>query len=146
MSATKFQFGKASLSRIAEIDPLLMKVLFRAIRISSTRIDGVDFGVPKYGGFRTVSDQQELYAIGRTTELHRSPVTHADGVEKKSKHQSKKAVDVIPFVDGKPVWNDEALFHKIAVCMLQASSELGIRLAWGGNWSTFKDLPHYELL
>lgn len=47
------------------------------------------------GGLRSLADQQRLYAIGRTTQKWRAPVTKADGIRSKSIHQSGLAVDII---------------------------------------------------
>ena len=33
----------------------------------------------------------------------------------------------------------------VAAAMLQASSELGIPLEWGGLWKGFCDRPHFQL-
>jgi len=61
-----------------------------------------------------------------------------------------RAVDVVPY----PIdWNDTKRFHVMAGLVLGIASEMGIELAWGGDWNRnwvytdqrFHDLPHYEL-
>lgn len=42
-------------------------------------------------------------------------------------------------------WMDRAAFARLAVDVKAAAAELGIQIQWGGDWSHFKDLPHYEL-
>jgi len=60
----------------------------------------------------------------------------------RSKHLTGHAVDVVPT----PVsWEPEA-FYPIAIAMKQASDILDIPIVWGGDWRTFKDYPHFELV
>jgi peptidoglycan L-alanyl-D-glutamate endopeptidase CwlK len=40
---------------------------------------------------------------------------------------------------------DWPLFHLLAAAMKAAARELGVAIAWGGDWRTFKDGPHFEL-
>lgn len=139
--AQKYQWGKTSLERMKGIDERLVKVLFRAIRIASKKLDGVDMSIPEFGGLRTADEQNKLFENG---------FSKCDGYEKKSYHQSGKAIDVIPYIKGKNVYSmkkteQELYFHKVAVCMLEASNKEGVRLDWGGNWKGFMDRPHFEI-
>lgn len=92
---------------------------------------------------RSDSAQQALYAKGRTAP---GPiVTRADGVTKKSKHQLQAdgyghAVD-LAFLDaqGRPSW-DEA--HPWGVFGALAKYH---GATWGGDWTSFRDLPHLEV-
>jgi len=36
-------------------------------------------------------------------------------------------------------------YQELAEVMKKAAQELGIALIWGGDWTTFKDGPHFEL-
>tara|TARA_R110001592_G_scaffold144715_3_gene368041 strand:- start:1414 stop:1842 length:429 start_codon:yes stop_codon:yes gene_type:complete len=139
--AQRFNWGKTSIKRMEGIDERLIRVLFRAIRISSKKKDGVDFTIPQLAGLRTADQQNKLFENG---------FSKCDGYEKKSYHQSGRAVDVIPYIKGKNVYNlDETekqlLFYKVAVCMLEASNKEGVQLNWGGNWSSWLDRPHFEI-
>ena len=148
MGAKKYQWGSTSIERMKGIDERLMKILFRAIRISSRRIDGIDMTIPIFGGLRTSEDQNGLFLQG---------VTRADGYEKKSYHQTGLAIDVIPYVQKEGVKGNaiytkkvspkerELLFYKVSCCILEAAAREGVKLQWGGNWSSFKDLPHFEI-
>jgi peptidoglycan L-alanyl-D-glutamate endopeptidase CwlK len=77
-----------------------------------------------------------------------------------SKHLPQKdghghAVDLYPFVNGKMVndWNVPWLTKEqsakawadVPAAMKKAATELGVKITWGGDWTTFKDGPHYEL-
>lgn len=91
-------------------------------------------------GNRTTSEQQALYAQGRTKPGR--IVTNADGIKKKSNHQGGRAVDCT-FVDahGKPHWPDAAPWKEYGT----AAKSLGLK--WGGDFKSMKggDRPHVEL-
>jgi peptidoglycan L-alanyl-D-glutamate endopeptidase CwlK len=65
-------------------------------------------------------------------------VTRAKGGQ--SNHNYGLAVDLCPFVNGKPDWN----------APLEVWAKLGkeadkLDLVWGGNWKKFLDKPHVQL-
>ena len=76
----------------------------------------------------TTEEQEHLYKQG---------LTKARGG--KSTHNLGLAFDVVPVVDGKPSFNDVMMFEKLGTI----GKSLG--LTWGGDWSAFKDYPHFEL-
>mgnify|MGYP000044083051 FL=1 len=125
-----YQFGQNSLINRTGINPDLIEILDRAMEISI-----YDFGVPSSGGLRSTEEQAALFTAG---------VSMADGRTHKSHHQTGNAVDVYAFVNGKASWDHEHL-SVVAAAMLQASSELGIPLQWGGLWRGFCDRPHFQL-
>ena len=86
--------------------------------------------------FRDAESQQAIYAQGRTTPGHR--VTNARAWH--SYHNYRMAADVAPVVDGQAIWNNERLWQAIG----QIGRECG--LAWGGDFHSFKDMPHFQLL
>ena len=55
-----------------------------------------------------------------------------------SRHQYGLAVDVVPIVNSKPVWNSASLWRKIGA----AGEKLGLR--WGGRWRNPYDPGHFE--
>lgn len=125
-----FTFSAKSLERLSTVNPRLQGVARRALTISK-----IDFGIPSGGGYRTVEEQQELYNNGKS---------QLDGINKKSKHQTRNALDVYAYVDGEASWDVNHLTH-IAAAFLQAASELGVKLTWGGFWRSFVDGPHFQL-
>ncbi len=63
----------------------------------------------------------------------------------KSKHNKTPslAVDCVPF----PIdWKDRERLNAFAVFVKDAAKRLGIKVRWGGDWKTFFDGPHWELL
>jgi peptidoglycan L-alanyl-D-glutamate endopeptidase CwlK len=125
-----FKFSSRSKAVLETVSTDLQLVANRAIEISK-----VDFGIPSTGGLRTAEEQFELYKQG---------ASQLDGYEKKSYHQTGNALDVYAYVDGKASWQKEHL-AMVACAMLQAAAELNIKLEWGGLWTSFVDMPHFQI-
>lgn len=125
-----FKFSRTSLNRLNTTNRDIQRVAMRAIEITV-----IDFGIPQYGGLRTASEQKYLFDQDKSM---------CDGYEKKSYHQSGNALDFYAYVDGKASWDTEHL-ALVASAFLQAASELGIKLEWGGLWKGFRDMPHVQL-
>ena len=94
--------------------------------------------------YRSNEEQAELYSQGRSKPG--KIVTHAPPGS--SKHNftvdgkpAAKAFDVVPLVDGKAEWNTGSPKWKIIGEVARF-----LRLQWGGDWASFKDYPHVELL
>ncbi|BAZ32086.1 peptidoglycan L-alanyl-D-glutamate endopeptidase CwlK [Cylindrospermum sp. NIES-4074] len=86
-------------------------------------------------GLRTIEEQNELYAQGRTKGEKGKTVTNARGG--KSYHNYGLAVDVVfhgsqPYGEGND-WK----------ALGEAGKEAG--LEWGGDWKSFKDRPHFQM-
>lgn len=134
-------FGSTSRNRLKDVDERLVR-LFQAV------VQGFDCTV--IYGHRSVTEQQALYAQGRTKP---GPiVTNCDGVHKKSMHNylPSRAVDIVPY----PVnWKDTDRMYYFAGYVKRVAEEMGIAIRWGGDWDsdtevhdqTFMDLPHFEL-
>ncbi len=93
-------------------------------------------------GYRSPEEQNKLYQQGRTEPGN--IVTNIDGYTKKSKHNYSPslAVDVVPY----PIdWNDIDKFKTLAISVKTIADQLNIGLTWGGDWSRFRDYPHYQL-
>lgn len=83
---------------------------------------------------RSFSEQDDLYAQGRTKPG--KVVTNAKGGE--SYHNYGLAFDVVPMMDGKPVWNDDELWQRVG----RIGKSFGF--TWGGDWVSFPDKPHFQ--
>ena len=130
-----YKFGKKSQERLETCHADLQKILNEIIKI-------YDFTILE--GKRTLEQQQKYFKEGKSK---------LDGINKKSKHQSKPslAVDIAPF----PIdWNDTKRFYFLAGLVIAKANELGIKIRWGGSWNgsfdfkqnKFNDLPHFELV
>lgn len=82
---------------------------------------------------RTYAEQDALYAQGRTKGG--SIVTNAKAGE--SSHNFGTAIDVVPIVNGNADWNTD--WNKIATI------GKSVGFVWGGDWTSFKDKPHFEM-
>ena len=122
---TDHTFSEKSNTKLEGVDERLVQVAHLALQLSP-----VDFGITE--GVRTLERQKELVKAGASRTL-------------RSKHLEGKAVDVVAYVNGKVAW-DWPLYEKIAKAFKQAAAELDVNLKWGGDWATFKDGPHFELV
>lgn len=119
-----FKLGPRSKMRLEGVHPDLVRVVDRAIEIST-----VDFTVLE--GLRTPERQKTLLESGASQTMN-------------SRHITGHAVDLGAWVDGQVDWS-WPLYHKIAAAMKTAAKELGVSIVWGGDWRNFKDGPHFEL-
>jgi len=115
--------------RLRGVHPDLAKVVRKAAEITT-----IDFIVTC--GKRTVEEQRKLFSAGATRTM-------------KSRHIPGKsgfacAVDLAATVDGKVRW-DWPLYAKLAKAMKQAAKDAKVPLEWGGDWTSFKDGPHFQL-
>lgn len=64
-----------------------------------------------------------------------------------SKHNADPslAVDLAPYIDLQIPWGDPNKFHLLADHIKATALALNLNIIWGGTWSGFRDLPHYEL-
>lgn len=86
-------------------------------------------------GLRTFAEQDALFALGRTKKG--KIVTNARGGQ--SNHNYGLAVDVCPFLNGKPDWDNNTDFNAIGLM----GESMG--LEWGGHWKHITDKPHLQL-
>lgn len=119
-----YNLSKKSRDRLAGVHPDLVKVVERAIEITE-----IDFVVLE--GVRSKTRQEQLVKAGASQTMM-------------SRHLTGHAVDLGAYVAGSVRW-DWPLYHKLAVAVKQAAAELQVPIEWGGDWTTFKDGPHWQL-
>lgn len=119
-----FKFGLVSKYRLRGVHPDLVRVMERAIKMST-----VDFSIIE--GLRTIEKQRQYVKSGASRTM-------------KSRHLTGHAVDIAPYVNGKIRW-DWPLYNKIAPVIKKAAQLENVKIVWGGDWKTFKDGPHFEL-
>lgn len=120
-----FKLSKRSLDRLAGVDEALVRVVKRAIEITS-----VDFAVSE--GLRNKERQKELFDKGLSQTMN-------------SKHLIGKAVDLAAWVNNTVSW-EQSYYFEIAKAMKQAAKELDVNIRWGGDFKSFFDGPHFELI
>lgn len=119
---TQYKLNTRSLQNLSGVNPDLVAIVEAAIKIT-----GQDFIVIE--GIRNINRQRELVKAGKSKTMN-------------SRHLTGHAVDLCP----NPVdWNDKDKFHDIADAMKKAAKQLKIPLEWGGDWTTFVDMPHFQL-
>lgn len=120
-----FKLSQRSKDRLVGVDGRLVRLVNRAIELTE-----VDFAVTE--GLRTVERQTELVNKGFSQTI-------------KSKHLTGHAVDLAAYVDGKISW-DKPFYYKIADAMKKAAQEQEVAIRWGGDFKSFFDGPHFELV
>jgi peptidoglycan LD-endopeptidase CwlK len=119
------KYSKRSLTNLKGIHPDLRRVIDRALQESP-----LDFSVIE--GLRTLERQKQLIEQGASKTL-------------KSRHLTGHAVDLLPIgPDGKGAfaW---PLYDQLGPAVKRAAKAEGVPIIWGGDWTSFRDGPHFEL-
>jgi peptidoglycan L-alanyl-D-glutamate endopeptidase CwlK len=119
-----YRFSERSAKNLAGVHPKLIAVTALALSISE-----VDFAVTE--GLRTRNRQAELVASGASRTMN-------------SRHLTGHAIDVAAWIGGTISW-DWPVYERIAKAFKEAAKMLMVPIVWGGDWSSFKDGPHFEL-
>lgn len=119
-----FKFSKRSKQRLEGVHPDLVKVMQRALQISP-----VDFTVLE--GLRDLKTQRRYVQQGKSKTMN-------------SRHLTGHAVDIAPYVDGEISWHWPH-YYVLAAAVKQAAKDVGVKVEWGGDWTTLKDGPHWQL-
>lgn len=120
-----------SLKALSGVHPNLIAV----VRLALVR-SVVDFTVVE--GLRDIETQKKNVAKGVSQTMNSRHLLQSDGFG--------HAVDLYPYIDGSVrVEASEEAFRGIAYAMQSAADELGVTITWGGSWTSFCDMPHYQL-
>lgn len=115
--------SERSLTNLKGVHPDLVKVILRAS-------DGpISFLVTE--GLRPIERQRILVAEGKSKTMH-------------SRHLTGHAVDLAVVQDGELRW-DWPSYRFLAYQVKAAASESNVPIEWGGDWTSFKDGPHFQL-
>ena len=136
---TGYAWGQTSLVRVGTCHPLIVTLFSRAIKRADLPHD-----MTVVYGHRGKAEQDALVAKGASRL--RWP---------KSKHNTvpSQAVDVVPYVNGRPDPATWANFHAIApvikaewaVMVAEGIVPTGVTLEWGGDWRNFPDGAHWQV-
>jgi peptidoglycan L-alanyl-D-glutamate endopeptidase CwlK len=128
-----YNFSQRSLNNLKNVDE-------RLVKICNELIKRTDFTVIE--GHRSLERQKELFDKG---------FSKIDGISKKGKHNYSPslAIDIIPYKKGLNPFDgtkeSEKMFNDLAVEFKKVAKELNIKIVWGGDWVSFRDLPHFQL-
>jgi peptidoglycan L-alanyl-D-glutamate endopeptidase CwlK len=118
------KLNESSEKKLTGVHPDLVRVIRKAAEISD-----MDFIVTE--GLRTVERQKQLVAAGASRTM-------------KSRHLNGHAVDLAVKVGGSVRW-DWPLYDKLSHIVKKAAELENVPIEWGGDWTSFKDGPHYQL-
>lgn len=133
---------KSTEQRIAQLHPNIRQEVTNIINECNLALTG-RAKVRITQGLRDFLEQDELYAIGRTKPG--KIVTNAK--EGQSIHNYGFALDICLIIDGKTASWDTAKDwdgDKIADWTECVDIFKKYGWNWGGDWKTFKDLPHFD--
>lgn len=119
-----YRLSERSLRRLAGVHPRLVALVKEAAALTP-----VDFMVTE--GLRSPERQAALVRAGASRT-------------RKSRHLTGHAVDVAALVDGEVRW-DWPLYPRIAAAFKAAAARQGTPVVWGGDWTSLRDGPHFEL-
>jgi hypothetical protein len=128
------KFSQYSKDRLITCHPDLRRLLERAVEEFDCRV---------LQGVRTIEEQHQLYALGKTKTLNSKHLEQPDGLS--------HAVDVAPY----PIdWHDRDRWYHFAGYVRGLAEHMGIEVRWGGDWDgdftftdqSFHDWPHFELM
>lgn len=115
------------------LDDLVLPAKQKAeIFVSLAKSKGIDLLVTST--YRDNESQSALFAQGRTAPG--KVVTNAKPGQ--SWHNHRCALDVVPLVNGKAIWDDNALWMQIG----KLGESCG--LEWAGRWKSFPEFPHFQ--
>lgn len=117
-------FGQESKDNLAQAHPDLQR-LFNAV------IEEYDCKV--LDAQRNHDEQEAAFRKGNSrAHFGQSPHNYIPAI----------ALDVVPY----PIdWKDLKRFRALAKIVKAKAVELDIPIQWGGDWTSIKDYPHYEL-
>lgn len=133
---------KVSLQRIEKLHPFVREEVKQIIAECDKALTG-KAKVRITQGLRSFEEQEKLYAIGRITSGKK--VTNAKAGQ--SIHNYGLAVDICLIIDGKTAsWDTARDWDNDGIADWYECVKIFAKYGWdwGGNWKTFKDLPHFE--
>lgn len=116
---------KISKERLRTCHPDLQKLILEVEKVADLYV---------LCGHRNKQDQMAAYEGGRSKLKW-----------PQSKHNAipSEAIDIAP----KPLdWDATESFQILGEIVKKKADELDIAIRWGGDWETFKDYPHFELI
>ena len=128
---------KPTLDRIAKLHPSVREEMTKIINQCNDSLKGRS-QVRISQGLRTFAEQDVLYK-------KRPKVTNAKGGQ--SIHNYGFAVDIVLIIDGKTAsWDTHKDWDNDGIADWDECVKVFAKHGWnwGGNWTSFKDMPHFD--
>ena len=126
---TKSNLTTRDYQRLTRVHPGIITVLEYASCITP-----VPFMVVE--GLRTLETQKRYVAEGKSKTMNSKHLPQKDGYS--------HAVDLCGIV--KATSFTVPVLRAIADVVKDAANKLDVAIVWGGDWKSFRDMPHFELL
>lgn len=118
-------FSQTSAKRLATCDPRLQEIMNEVVKM---------YDISILCGHRGEEEQNAAHMEGRSKLVW--PESNHNVVP-------SRAVDIAPY----PIdWDDINRFHFMAGVVTTVAAQHGYKIRWGGDWATFFDGPHFELV
>jgi peptidoglycan L-alanyl-D-glutamate endopeptidase CwlK len=127
----------ATLDRIAKLHPMVREQMTTIINECNKVLNGRS-QVRISQGLRTFAEQDALYR-------QRPKVTNAKGGQ--SIHNYGFAIDIVLIIDGKVAsWDVKKDWDADGIADWDECVKIFAKhgWSWGGNWLSFKDMPHFD--
>lgn len=134
---------KVTQDRISKLHPSVRDEVTKIIEEINTKFLTGRAKVRIAQGLRTFAEQDALYAQGRTKPGKK--VTNVKGGQ--SVHNYGFAVDIVLIIDGKEAsWDTKKDWDGDKVADWDECVKVFAKYgwSWGGNWTSFKDMPHFD--
>lgn len=97
-------------------------------------------------GVRTLARQRELFLAKKSQTMNSRHLPHpSDGLSRAVDLAIWEDRDLDRVVDGDELSWRFPHYKDLATWVKRASVQLNIPVTWGGEWTTLKDGPHFEL-
>lgn len=126
-----YKLSQSSLSKLVGVHPDLVKVVKRAIEITP-----IDFKITE--GVRTMARQKQLVAEGKSKTLKGRHIPDNNACKLGC------AIDLAALPNNVLSW-EWKYYEQLAKAMKQAAKEVNVPIEWGGDWTSLKDGPHFQL-
>jgi peptidoglycan L-alanyl-D-glutamate endopeptidase CwlK len=138
----EYKIDKPSLAKIEKLHPSIREEVKQIIHECNTLLTG-NSQVRVAQGLRTFKEQDALYAQGRSVPGKK--VTNAKGGQ--SVHNYAFAVDIVLIINGTQAsWDVKKDWDNDKVSDWDECVKVFAKYgwSWGGNWASFKDMPHFD--
>lgn len=136
-----FRLGRKSILKLDGVHPDLVRVVSLGIEYSP-----YDFTVTE--GLRDIERQKKLVAEGKSRTFHSKHLRQPDGFGHAFDIMAVGDLDKDGDADAQDrsrTW-DRDIYRDIANAMQLAAIELGVKIRWGGEFKSYFDGPHFELV